>query len=286
MAGQLGLILYQVALFAAPHPGLLLIAVASLAAAVALWAVSHPDAIEAIDRYLIEPIRRALTSARLRLGSPKISPEADIYWHGFGVRHGLVFNMVEQKKQLFFSLRGYYRNCLTEMTSSVAVLEAESKITIYLPQPLNEGLFIYPENEITRTLAPSLKNDLIVGDQAFDAAFVVSVVSNGDRVKTRERLNPAVRARLLRIWHTLEAEDEFHLTDETISCRFPKAVDNPETVLPLINAMVDVIDAISENRGRLFIKAVTVAERCEVCHQTDHFEAQTGHCNRCNHTSR
>jgi peroxiredoxin len=45
---------------------------------------------------------------------------------------------------------------------------------------------------------------------------------------------------------------------------------------------VQLIDQRSENySGNMAIKKTSTAERCDVCHQTDLFDKQTGFCNRC-----
>jgi|SwirhirootsSR2_FD_contig_21_23130414_length_346_multi_3_in_0_out_0_1 hypothetical protein len=50
---------------------------------------------------------------------------------------------------------------------------------------------------------------------------------------------------------------------------------------PLIAAEPEAIEPVPD--AKFSIQSARAARRCEVCHHTDRFEADTGFCNRCDH---
>jgi hypothetical protein len=207
---------------------------------------------------------------------------AGFYWHACGERHGLLFNSAPPGPQRYYELQGSYRGALVQMETGRSKKGEDSLLQVFFPQPLDEGLRIYPETESTRQIPSHLREDIVIGDKPFDDAFVIK---GGMESSVRRRLNPIVRERLLRLWRILEPGDQFEVFDNRIVYQFPSFIENPEQLFPLIDAMVDVVNVITENKRQLFIKFVGHNERCEICHKDDEFDPERSYCRRCNHVS-
>lgn len=204
------------------------------------------------------------------------------YWRAFSKRRGLVFDAGPPSSSLYYKLEGIYRNCRLQIETGASIKYCGTIVQAYFPLPLGEGLCIYPESELWRDMSSHLREDIAVGDKAFDDAFVVK---GGFEDSVRRRLNPHVRDRLLKFWSILEPRDRFDINDHRIRYEFPNFVENPETLMPLINLMIGTVDAITNSKESIFIKSVRAAERCDICHKSDLFDTDLSYCRRCDHVS-
>ncbi|MEW6730824.1 MAG: hypothetical protein AB1489_05780 [Acidobacteriota bacterium] len=221
-------------------------------------------------------------SNRLFAGRPCME-QARTYWKACAARRGLSFHTSPPREQPYLRLYGNYRGYSIHMQTGLPFAATWSTVQACFPISLEEGLHIYPEDGFSRQLPASMRGDILVGDRAFDDAFVVK---GGFDNSVRRRLNPMVRYHLMKLWQTLEMGDQFEMNDYCIIYQFPKLIENPEELMPLIDAMADVIDAICAHRQQLFVKSVSLAERCEICHQVDAFNLELSYCHRCDHLSR
>lgn len=158
----------------------------------------------------------------------------------------------------------------------------KSIITIRFPTSLNLGLVIAPELEMMRSVPLRARGDIIVGDDHFDNIFEVRGYA---QESVKKQLHPMVREKLLQLWNFYDKDDNFAVFDDQIIYKYIEFTKNPEQMMPLINAMTDVVNALFANRKQLFIKAVSKVERCEICHKHDQFDINRSYCKRCNHTS-
>ncbi|MEW6737341.1 MAG: hypothetical protein AB1489_39025 [Acidobacteriota bacterium] len=211
-----------------------------------------------------------------------LSPRTSRYWSMFAKYRGLTFEAHQPNRGQLYILQGNYRNYALHTESTLTSLERHTIIKIFFPQPLGEGLHIYPELKTTNQLLTDQSSDIIVGDEQFDTTFVVKAGDNG---LVQKRLSPLARSCLLRLWQQHESRDQFALFDDRLVYRLPRFIENPEDILSLVDRMVDTVSAVVENRGNLSIRSVRRAERCEICHQIDEFDLALSYCQRCDHTS-
>ncbi len=245
------------------------------------WASELLSIAHSLRELVIEPFRQVVNNW-FTSNFPQDLEHTRLIWHKCGEFYQLKVQLSPANSLPHYILEGYYRSCALRLSTAADEDEVWSSIQVYFPQPLDEGLVIYPEDAQTRMLPSYMRGDIIVGDEGFDHAFVIKGIMDNS---IRQRLNSQVRKRLLKLWQTLEVGDQLQLNDYSITYQFPSFTDNPWQLFPLIDAMVDVSEALLGQHTQISIKNISLAERCEICHQKDLFDSTWAYCYRCNHAS-